>query len=374
MQDFASCSDIVQGPRNATVLSGSNANFTCTVQANWQVIYWSLNGVFVVSISSTEGTIISSNKQIVARNSTNNINGEFTTEITIINVTKNDSGTVTCNSFSASFQEAYLMVQVKGSVQVVNSSSVTVTPNSTVSIFSRASGWYPAPTITWKINDAAASSIQYTTDYTTGADNLVSAVSVFTITVEADTNLTCLALVQTMDAPLSTTVTIAVREYSQGTSSGLRQTDIILIAVFASLGGLLLLAVIIALIVIFCCKKKKKKKKETGYQSDSWRAPPQQVRDLQTIDRFGLGEDNNAYTPEPLSVAPSTQSSDSDSAFYEPTPRSSISKMPTGGSHDYQGPLLLHVVALNNAESGADISCYQPGFVSSLASPRQLVP
>lgn len=101
---------------------------------------------------------------------------------------------------------------VKGSVQVTSGSSVTVAPNTTVSISCQASGWYPAPTITWNINNTVASTIYYITDYTTGTDGLVSAVSTFTIAPMADTNLTCLAKVQTLDAPLSTTVTIAVRE------------------------------------------------------------------------------------------------------------------------------------------------------------------
>ncbi|XP_018408183.1 PREDICTED: immunoglobulin superfamily member 5 [Nanorana parkeri] len=258
MQDFASCSDILQGPQNVTALTGSNASFTCTVRTGWQSISWYLKDVYVVTIS-TSGTLVSNN-HIVVRNSTNSIDGAFTTEMTIINVNKSNSGTVRCSSLSASFKDAYLTVQVMGSVQVSNGSSITVTPNSTVYISCQASGWYPTPTITWKINNTAASSIYYTTDYTTGTDDLVSAVSTFIIVPEADTNLTCLATVQMLNTPLSTTVSIAVREYIPGSNSGLSQTAIILIAVFASIGGLLLLIVLIAIIVIFCCKKKKKKK------------------------------------------------------------------------------------------------------------------
>lgn len=322
MQDFALCSDIVQGPQNVTVLAGSNASFTCTVKAGWKSISWYLKDIFVVSISPT-GTDVSGT-QLVVRNNTNTITGEFTTEIIIINVQKNNSGTVRCSSLSASFQDAYLMVQVKGSVQVTSGSSVTVAPNTTVSISCQASGWYPAPTITWNINNTVASTIYYITDYTTGTDGLVSAVSTFTIAPMADTNLTCLANVQTLDAPLSTTVTIAVRE--QGTNSGLSQTAIILIAVFASIGGLLLLIVIIALIVIFCCKKKRK---ETGYQSDSWKAPQRDFSNIRTIDRVSLGEHNYTYTPDLPSAAPSFRSNHSDSAFSETTvtPRSSSSKV-----------------------------------------------
>lgn len=107
--DFALCSDIVQGPQNVTVLAGSNARFTCTVKAGWKSISWYLKDIFVVSISPT-GTDVSGT-QLVVRNNTNTITGEFTTEIIIINVQKNNSGTVRCSSLSASFQDAYLMVQ-----------------------------------------------------------------------------------------------------------------------------------------------------------------------------------------------------------------------------------------------------------------------
>ncbi|XP_040194919.1 immunoglobulin superfamily member 5 [Rana temporaria] len=321
--DFAFCSDIVQGPQNVTVLAGSDASFICTVKAGWKTISWYLKGTFVASISPT-GTVVSDG-QIVIQTNTNNITGEFTTEMIIINVQKNNAGTVGCSSLSSLTQEAYLMVQVKGSVQVAGGSSVTVAPNTTVSISCEASEWYPAPTITWNINNTVASTIYYITDFTTGTDDFVSAVSTFTITLMADTNLTCLAKVQALDPPLSTMVTIAVQE-QVGTSSGLSQTTIILIAVFASIGGLLLLAVIIALIVIFCCKKKKK---ATGYQSDIRRAPQRDFSNIRTIDRVSLGEPNFAYTPDLPSAAPSFRSNRSDSAFSETTvtPRSSSSQV-----------------------------------------------
>ncbi|XP_077336011.1 immunoglobulin superfamily member 5 isoform X2 [Lithobates pipiens] len=279
MQDFALSSEIVQGPQNVTVLAGSNASFTCTVKAGWKSISWYLNDIFVVTISQAGSDV--SDGQLVVRNNTNTITGEFTTEIIIINVQKNNSGTVRCSSLSASFQDAYLMVQVKGSVQVTSGSSVTVAPNTTVSISCQASGWYPAPTITWNINNTVASTIYYITDYTTGTDGFVSAVSTFTITPMADTNLTCLANIQVLDAPLSTTVTIAVRE------------------------------------------------QETGYQSDSWKAPQRDFSNIQPIDRVSLGEYNYTYTPDLPSAAPSFRSNRSDSAFSETmvTPRSSSSKV-----------------------------------------------
>ncbi|XP_063812663.1 immunoglobulin superfamily member 5 [Pseudophryne corroboree] len=305
--DYGSCSEILQGPQNVTVLTGSSASFTCTVKEGWQSVSWYLADIFVVSITHA-GTTVSSNN-INARNSTNSVNGAFTSEITIINANKNNSGTVRCSSLSASFQDAYLTVQVNGSVQITNG-SVTVKPNTNISMVCNASGWFPAPAITWKMNNTLASNLYYFTDYATGAD---SAVSTFTINPDGDMNLTCLASISTLNEPQSATVNVAVREQIQGSSSSLTQTDIILIAVFCSIGGLLLLIVIITIIVICCCKKKDR---ESSYQSDARKAPDRNGRNLRSFERDHFGENNFGYTPEPTAVEQSFHSNDATNSVY----------------------------------------------------------
>ncbi|XP_071994889.1 immunoglobulin superfamily member 5 isoform X1 [Engystomops pustulosus] len=294
-QDYGSCANILDGPQNVTVLTGSNATFLCTVASGWRSISWYLKNVFIVTITPSE-TTVSPGYTIVTQNSTNSITGAFTTEITIVNVNKSNSGTVQCSSFSASFQEAYLSVQVKGSVQITGG-NVIVTPNSTVSVTCRAEQWYPAPSITWQINNTLADTIYYSTSYTTDANDFVTALSSFRINPETDLSLTCLATVQTLPQPQSSTVNITVREQSPGGGSSLSRAAIILIAVFVSFGGLLLLLVIILLIVI-CCKRRKRKR-ESGYQSDAWKAPEKFDNNVWTIDRDGVGHRNIAYTPEP---------------------------------------------------------------------------
>ncbi|XP_068122131.1 immunoglobulin superfamily member 5 isoform X1 [Hyperolius riggenbachi] len=421
IQDFKSCAQIPRGPENATVLTGDNANFSCTVKSEVKMsLTWIWQSVNSVSVTSF-GTIVSTS-HIIARNSTNSLDNTFTSQITILNVNYSSSGRVGCLPLGSSELGAYLSVQVKGSLGIVNGSSVivplnstviipcrasgwypgptitwemngtaanpayyvtaytteagglvsavstftifsetnmtltclatiqtlpaplsasvtvhvrdiipgslhiangssiTVKPNSTVIIPCQASGWYPTPIITWEINNAGASITHYFTEYTPEAGDLVSAISTFTIIPETDMTLTCLATVHTLVRPLSTSVTILVRESVSGGSS-LSQTDIILIAVFSSLGGLLLLAIIIAVIVI-CCKKKQKKR-ETGYQSDTWRHKQQDANNLKTIDRAGLGQRNYGYTPEPVSAAPSFRTNRSDSAYSDATSQTS---------------------------------------------------
>ncbi|XP_068122132.1 immunoglobulin superfamily member 5 isoform X2 [Hyperolius riggenbachi] len=319
IQDFKSCAQIPRGPENATVLTGDNANFSCTVKSEVKMsLTWIWQSVNSVSVTSF-GTIVSTS-HIIARNSTNSLDNTFTSQITILNVNYSSSGRVGCLPLGSSELGAYLSVQVKGSLGIVNGSSVIVPLNSTVIIPCRASGWYPGPTITWEMNGTAANPAYYVTAYTTEAGGLVSAVSTFTIFSETNMTLTCLATIQTLPAPLSASVTVHVRDIIPGGSS-LSQTDIILIAVFSSLGGLLLLAIIIAVIVI-CCKKKQKKR-ETGYQSDTWRHKQQDANNLKTIDRAGLGQRNYGYTPEPVSAAPSFRTNRSDSAYSDATSQTS---------------------------------------------------
>ncbi|XP_073440796.1 immunoglobulin superfamily member 5 [Dendrobates tinctorius] len=297
IQDYGSCSDILEGPKNVTVLSGSNAGFTCTVRAGWDIISWYLQTYFIVNIDHT-GTTVSKDHTIIVQNSTNSITGDFTSAITIVNVKRSDSGVVRCSSLSASFQEAYLSVQVNGSVQITNG-SVIVKPNSNVTMICEAAQWYPAPTITWQINNTAADTLHYSTSYTTEANDFVTAISTFEISPEEDISLTCLASIQTLTQPQSATVSITVKEHIPGSSSSLSQTDIILIAVFGSLGGLLLIALIIVLIIY--CRKKKKKKSERGYKSDAWKTP-ENGNNLRNMDSGSLGEKNFAYTPDPVPV------------------------------------------------------------------------
>ncbi|KAM3934309.1 immunoglobulin superfamily member 5 [Leptodactylus fuscus] len=298
LQDYGSCSNIIDGPKNLTVLSGSNASFRCIVAKGWTSVSWYFQNTFVVSITQSQTTV--SVNYITVQNSENPVTGDLTSEITIVNVNKTDSGIVSCSSLSSTFQEAYLSVQVSGSLQITNG-SVTVTPNSTTIMICQAAQWYPAPTITWQINNTLADTLYYSTIYNKDGNDFVTALSTFRINPSENLSLTCLASIETLTQPQSATVNIVVSEHIPGNNSSLSRTDIILIAVFASLGGLLLLILIIVLI-IYCCKRKKRKKTERGYQSDAWVAPERNSNHLRTVDRNGLGEHNFAYSPDPAPV------------------------------------------------------------------------
>ncbi|KAM4047682.1 immunoglobulin superfamily member 5 isoform 1-T4 [Anomaloglossus baeobatrachus] len=342
IQDYGFCSEILEGPKNVTVLSGSTASFMCTVGTGWEVISWYLQTYFIVNIYPT-GTTVSRNHTIIVQNSTNAITGAFTSAITIVNVNKTNSGLVRCSSLSASFQDAYLTVQVNGSVQITNG-SVIVKPKSNVTMICQAAQWSPAPTITWQINNTAADVLYYSTTYTTAANDFVTAISTFKISPEEDLSLTCLASIPTLTQPQAATAIIAVREHIPGSGSSLSQTDIILIAVFGSLGGLLLLALIIALIV-YCCRKQKKKKEERGYQSDAWKTR-ENSNNLKAMDRDSLGEHNFAYTPEPVLVRQNFGSIHASNTAYDDktsTSTASSSQVPAQKWTDNRPKTIRHV-------------------------------
>ncbi|XP_053311719.1 immunoglobulin superfamily member 5 [Spea bombifrons] len=248
-----SCSVIVEGPSNVTALTGSDASFLCTVAAGWKSLSWIFNGVFAVSITSTSGAVVDSN-QITVRNSTNIITGEFTSEMTVRNVNYSNSGMVQCQSLSSEPKEAFLSVQVNGSLKITNG-SLTVPSNITIDLFCTFLKWYPMPRITWEINNTLASSLDYVVDFVTGKDGLVNGTSVLTLRPQDKVTVTCLASIETLPKPQSTSVEIVVKENISGAKTD--NTKIIIIAVTVSVGCLLLL-IIIVVVVVCCCKKKKK--------------------------------------------------------------------------------------------------------------------
>uniref|UniRef100_A0A8C5M353 Ig-like domain-containing protein n=1 Tax=Leptobrachium leishanense TaxID=445787 RepID=A0A8C5M353_9ANUR len=288
---FGSHAQILDGPKDLTVLTGSNASFLCTVARDWASITWTVNNLFVVSISPTAGSM--SDTDIIVRNSTNQVNLAFTSEITILSVDRTRSGKVQCSLLFYGFQEATLTVQVNGSLEITNG-SITIRPNIPVYLSCRFLNWFPVPEITWRINETTANQLSYTTDYVYGNDQMVNGASLLNITAEYKTTVTCLAKIETLVSPQSTSVDVTV---SDNISGSLDQTTIIIIAVCVSVGCLLIIIIIVVTVV--CCSKKKKR--DTSYQSDAWKVSSIKSDYLQTSQNGRAGENNLSYTPEPSS-------------------------------------------------------------------------
>uniref|UniRef100_A0A8C5JXU2 Immunoglobulin superfamily, member 5 n=1 Tax=Jaculus jaculus TaxID=51337 RepID=A0A8C5JXU2_JACJA len=87
-------SQILEGPKNATVLKGSEAHFNCTVSAGWKLIMWALKGTVELSITP-QAPIITNNRFTSA--SYQDVDGNFVSEMIIHDVQPSDSGPVQCS-------------------------------------------------------------------------------------------------------------------------------------------------------------------------------------------------------------------------------------------------------------------------------------
>lgn len=99
---------IIEGPRNVTVLKGSEARFNCTMTHGWKLIMWALNGIVELSLTSQEPIITNNRFTSASYNSTDS----FISEMIIHNVQLNDSGPVQCSLQNSNvFGSAFLSVQ-----------------------------------------------------------------------------------------------------------------------------------------------------------------------------------------------------------------------------------------------------------------------
>lgn len=99
---------IIEGPRNATVLVGSAAQFSCTVSEGWKILIWLLNGHPKLSVLGTEETIQTDSRYTQTGHK---VGTEFTSELRIDDVQLSDSGQITCSLQNDPSESAFLSVQ-----------------------------------------------------------------------------------------------------------------------------------------------------------------------------------------------------------------------------------------------------------------------
>ncbi|XP_025305605.1 immunoglobulin superfamily member 5 isoform X3 [Canis lupus dingo] len=102
---------IIEGPKNATVLEGSEARFNCTVSQGWRLIMWSLNGTVVLSITPTEPII--TNDRFTSASYEEG--GNSISEMIIHDVQLGDAGIIKC-SLQNSDRDASAFLSVQGSI------------------------------------------------------------------------------------------------------------------------------------------------------------------------------------------------------------------------------------------------------------------
>lgn len=317
---------ILQGPSNVTVLSGSDATFQCKVAPTWSAITWIYQGVQIVSISPREVTV-DPNQNIVVQNFTNIITGEFTSIVTFINVQKSNSGRIQCFSLSSTNQEAFLSVQVKGSLDIAKT-SLSVTINTTVDVSCGAVGWSPIPIMTWVLNNTAASSSEYTTTSTEIQGGLYNVNSILKLTPVGNTRVTCIARIETTQQ--NSTVNITVTAAAAAASSTYDRTTVI-IAVTVTLGCILLIVLIIV-VVVCCCRKEKQR--EMSYQSTAWGASAKNSNEQTYKDYNFEYEPDISEVQRPLPSLPSLIYSSVSAPYTVTLDKDSFSQAPEKGWND----------------------------------------
>ncbi|XP_020043068.2 immunoglobulin superfamily member 5 isoform X1 [Castor canadensis] len=277
---------IIDGPKNATVLQGSEARFNCTVSPGWKLIMWTLKDIVVLSITPQESIV--TNNRFTAESY--DLDGNFVSEMLIHDVQLSDEGLIICSLQNSDLtRSAYLSVQVMGTLHIP-SDSLLVIEDEPCNVTCQALGWTPLPDITWTV-DVPVSHSGYFSSLEPGDGH--SAVSVLTLTPQGNGTLTCVADLRSLQASTSVTVNLTVVQHLPDSidrsDAALPTWAIILLAVSFSL----LLILIIVLIIIFCCCcVSGKNQQESSYQNE--------VRKSANVktDKGVLGNENHGYHPD----------------------------------------------------------------------------
>ncbi|XP_027442788.1 immunoglobulin superfamily member 5 isoform X1 [Zalophus californianus] len=253
---------IIEGPKNATVLEGTEARFNCTISRGWRLIMWALNDTVVLSITPTEPII--TNDRFTSASYEEGSNS--ISEMIIHDVRLQDTGRIKCSLQNSDRDaSAFLSVQVMGEL-LIPRGNLIVPEDKPCNVTCHALGWIPLPDISWEIGIPVSHP-----SYNSGPepDDVQSAVSVLTLTPQGNGTLTCLANMKGLNAHKSVTVNLTVVQPSWGSidraGTSLPTWAIALLAVSLSL----LLILIIVLIIIFCCCcVSRQEKKESSYQNE----------------------------------------------------------------------------------------------------------
>uniref|UniRef100_A0A8C9AJI8 Immunoglobulin superfamily member 5 n=1 Tax=Prolemur simus TaxID=1328070 RepID=A0A8C9AJI8_PROSS len=238
--------EIIEGPKNVTVLEGSEARFNCTVSQGWKLIMWALEGTVVLSVTPTEPII--TNERFTSKSY--DLGDTFLSEMVIHDVQFNDSGQVRCSLQNSNRDgSAFLSVQVMGAL-LIPSGSLVVTEDKPCNVTCRALGWTPLPEFSWEVGVPVSQASNYSV---LDPGDLHSALSILALTPQGNGTLTCVATLRTLQAYKSASVNLTVVQPSLGSidnpDTSLPTWAIVLLAVSFSL----LLILIIVLIIIFCC-------------------------------------------------------------------------------------------------------------------------
>lgn len=98
-------------PQHLRALKGTDAQFNVTVLEKWEVMTWSIGDFLVLTMFATDGSTIIHSDQFSATFCT--ASDTSCVEFTIHNVTRNQSGEITCNVLGTFGSQAQLTVEGK---------------------------------------------------------------------------------------------------------------------------------------------------------------------------------------------------------------------------------------------------------------------
>ncbi|XP_015095329.1 immunoglobulin superfamily member 5 isoform X1 [Vicugna pacos] len=284
--------EIIEGPKNVTVLKGSEARFNCTISPGWKLIMWALNGTVVLSITPREPII--TNDRFTSESY--EVGGSFISEMIIHDVQLSDAGQVKC-SLQNSDREgaAFLSVQVVGQL-LLPGGSLVVIKDEPCNVTCRAVGWTPLPDISWEVGVPASHWNYYSVPEPDGRQ---SAVSVLALTPQGNGTVTCVANMKGLQVHESVTVNLTVVQPPLGSidkpEASLPTWAIILLAVSFSL----LLILIIVLIIIFCCCCASRNEKEgSSYQSEIRKSANVKTNKETFETKLKSGNENYGYSSD----------------------------------------------------------------------------
>uniref|UniRef100_A0A8C3WBA9 Ig-like domain-containing protein n=1 Tax=Catagonus wagneri TaxID=51154 RepID=A0A8C3WBA9_9CETA len=253
-----SSNEILEGPKNVTVLKGSEARFNCTISQGWRLIMWALKGTVVLSVTPTEPII--TNDRFTSASYEEG--GNFISEMIVHDVQLDDAGQVKCSLQNSDRDgSAFLSVQVVGTL-LIPGGSLVVLEDEPCNVTCRALGWTPLPDISWELGVPVA---HWSYHSIPEPEDLQSAVSVLALAPLGNGSVTCVADMEGLPVPKSVTVNLTVVRAPLGSidkpGTSLPTWAIVLLAVSLSL----LFILIIVLIIIFCCCCDSRREKEGNF-------------------------------------------------------------------------------------------------------------
>ncbi|XP_041947303.1 immunoglobulin superfamily member 5 isoform X2 [Alosa sapidissima] len=239
-------------PRDSAVLLGSEASFNCSLKDPWSVMTWLFNGRVALTISKDYGVLQNTTRFTAANYTTNEV---YKWEFTIMNVTRNDSGVITCDVQNIQ-RRAHLSIQESGTVSI-KGGNITVRPDEQVFFVCVASGWFPEPQVSWNINGKMADTENYNTTVET-AGTLLNSNSTLSISAVESAEVQCLAKVPALFTPQTTSVFLIVDK------TNLQPDRTWLIAIIVTFSLVALVVLVIIGIILFCKRKNANKSSSKG--------------------------------------------------------------------------------------------------------------